>query len=237
MIGKCRTLASVVALLLSPLRRQSSMNVGADRHRLQPNSKRRDYEFEALLEEYKAHRAEMVSRLESQQQLINYTFVITAAGVPLLASAVERGMEVALLSVPIIYVLIGWTYVGMIEMIGLNGEYIHNYLRPRLNGIVSDRDLHLVEDSIEQGVINWEFFRSGRFPSAPRSVMADARVAGKAVLLTAPSIGAVIVFLLVRGGVVLGGLGERALFWLDIGILVAWVFGGIGVLVRGRKRP
>ena len=114
-------------------------------------------EFACLLEEYRALRTEIVSRLEAQQQILNYTVVLIAAALPVSSTIIEREQYTLLLLMPLVFTLMGWLLLVQENMIDVLGLYINIRLAPRMERFL-DRKLQTTGPMWQ-----WELFQHTTF--------------------------------------------------------------------------
>lgn len=91
-------------------------------------------ESKILLAEYDCLKEEQKTRIGFRDNLLYFTL---AAGAAVLAVAVQNEQPRLLLSVPVVCLILGWTYLVNDEKISAIGCYIREQLGPRLGELAS----------------------------------------------------------------------------------------------------
>lgn len=114
-------------------------------------------EFSCLLEEYRALRAEIVSRLESQQEILNYTVVLIAAALPFGGTIIDNKQYTFLLLIPLVFDLLAWLFLVQENMIDALGVYLNVRLAPRMEQLLG----HKLQT--KDPMWEWELFQYSTF--------------------------------------------------------------------------
>jgi ABC-type transport system involved in multi-copper enzyme maturation permease subunit len=151
-------------------------------------------ELEAHLEEYKALRAEILYRIEAQEQLILYSILLIAAALPISISAIEKNQFALLLVIPIIFSSIAIRLANLTHFINILGSYIHNVLRPEVNKLLipSDEDSNAQEATLIIDTIwDWEIYKHELFYSTFRRKLLHSMLGSSTLgIVLLPCIGA-----------------------------------------------
>lgn len=90
-----------------------------------------DAELEVLLAEYKALKDEQRSRIDRREHLVYLTLTAIAA-----ALATASRLPEALLLLPLVTVILGWTHLVCDQKISAAGQYLREHLSLRLSALV-----------------------------------------------------------------------------------------------------
>jgi hypothetical protein len=176
-------------------------------------------EFACLIEEYKALRTEIVTRLEAQQDVLSYSIVLIAAALPVSGTVVEREQYTLLLLIPLVFILIGWLLLSQEYMIDTLGVYINTRLAPRMECL-------LARKMQTRGPLwEWELFQYSTFYGASLGRLLQA-ILGTAryVLPVLPGIASIIAYLqLFRSREFHIGSIDTTLLLIDIAAMICLV--------------
>ncbi|MFD7711096.1 hypothetical protein ACFV6E_13695 [Streptomyces sp. NPDC059785] len=93
-------------------------------------------ESRLLLAEYDRIKEEQKTRIGFRDNLLYFTL---AASTAVLAATVQKGQPQLLLAVPVVCLVLGWTYLVNDEKISAVGRYIRDQLGPRLAELTEAR--------------------------------------------------------------------------------------------------
>jgi hypothetical protein len=110
-------------------------------------------ELNCLIEEYRALRAELVSRITIQYQLLNYSIVLIGASLPVATAIVDRKRYSVLLLFPLVFVCMGWLFLLNDWVIRLIANYLNVSLARQVEAILSRQRLDF------QSIWQWELFQ------------------------------------------------------------------------------
>ncbi|MEV6951683.1 hypothetical protein [Streptomyces sp. NPDC051183] len=105
-------------------------------------------ESKLLLAEYGSIKQEQQTRIGFRDNLLYFTL---AAATGVVAISVQSGQAQLLLAVPVISLILGWTYLVNDEKISAIGCYIRDQLGPRLGELTAARNT----------VFGWEVYHRG----------------------------------------------------------------------------
>jgi len=183
------------------------------------------FEMEALIEEYRTLREEIITRLTNQQQIVNFAIALIAAFFAI-SQLLPRNENIQSLlsSLRPIYPLISLffsafalMYIEHDAMMATLGSYISFYLRPQMEDIIKKAGVS------SQKVWQWDEFRSEKhfrsFKSAPHFyLMAASRYA----ITIIPSVGSLIYYWNLRDSSTNITLGENLVFSVAV-IVLLWL--------------
>jgi hypothetical protein len=116
-------------------------------------------EVEALLEEYKTLRADMLSHADGLMNTALYSLIILFAAVPAIFPLVERGLTVALLAMPLALPGLNWLLQWRIVSILVTGQYIRKVLTPKMDAALNRLDRRW-ETPDNRTIWEWESYNA-----------------------------------------------------------------------------
>lgn len=114
-------------------------------------------EFACLLEEYSSLRAEILVRLEAQNDLQNLTIILIGAALPVGVNLVRQGHYLPLLLLPLLFLGLAWLVLIQETYIDAIVVYFNGVLGPRMDVFLQDKL------STKGGIWEWEIFQYTTF--------------------------------------------------------------------------
>lgn len=119
-----------------------------------------DRSLEACLSEYEQLKSEQTARIGFRDNLIYVTLAL--AGGLFSFSVAKDGDHIALLIVPFVTFVLGWTYVMNDDRISAISDYLRTEARPRLETLTASAD---------GAILGWEVFTRRELRRARRKVV------------------------------------------------------------------
>jgi hypothetical protein len=175
------------------------------------------FEMEILLQEFRELRAEVLLRLNSGQQILNYTITLIIVSVTILQlepqitkiTGSEAGIRIILLAIITLFAALGLMYVEQDMFMAVIGRYIDHVLSPKLNKIVQ------VTNNEKRFVLGWEEFKINYTFKPPMVYVFSYLSSARYALPIIPPIFLLIYYFTIRPSNFIS-LGENILFIFSI---------------------